>query len=272
MDGHGVEEARGRQAAQRVWTHWRDGTVMDALPADCRPAGRAAGYAAQAALPAAADRTVVGWKIAATSRAGQAHIAVDGPLAGRLLDGLVHADGAALSLRGNRMRVAEPEFVFGLGRTLAPRARPWGVEEVLDAVASLHTGLEVPDSRYADFARAGEAQLLADNACAGQFVLGPASVADWRAIDLAMHRVHGRVRRPDGSSWTREGTGANVLDDPRLALAWLANELSTLGLPLEAGQIVTTGTCMAPLEVAPGDAVEADFGVLGRVALRFADD
>jgi 2-keto-4-pentenoate hydratase len=29
---------------------------------------------------------------------------------------------------------------------------------------------------------------------------------------------------------------------------------------------------MPPLEIAPGDAVEADFGVLGRVTLRFAAD
>jgi len=260
------------QAACHVWRHWEDGSVMDALPPDCRPADRATGYAAQAALPRVGGRSLLGWKIAATSRAGQAHIAVGGPLAGRLLQGLVHGDGATLSLRGNRMRVAEPEFVFRLGHTLDARERPYGVEEVLDAVEALHSGLEVPDSRFADFARAGEAQLLADNACAGQFVLGPAAAADWRALDLAAHRATGRVRRADGSSWQREGVGANVLDDPRLALVWLANELSGLGLELASGQVVTTGTCMPPLEIAPGDAVEADFGVLGRVTLRFAAD
>jgi len=263
---------RAWQAACRVWRHWQDGTVMDALPPDCRPADRAAGYAAQAALPGVAGRASIGWKIAATSRAGQAHIAVGGPLAGRLLEGLTHGDGATLSLRGNRMRVAEPEFVFRLGRPLAPRQRPYGVEEVLDAVEALHVGLEVPDSRFADFTRAGEAQLLADNACAGQFVLGPAAAADCRALDLAAHRATGRVQRADGTRWQREGLGANVLDDPRLALAWLANELSGLGLELAAGQLVTTGTCMPPLQIAPGDAVEADFGALGRVALRFAAD
>jgi len=266
------DDPRALQAACRVWRHWEDGTVMDALPPDCRPVDRAAGYAAQAALAQVGGRSSLGWKIAATSRAGQAHIAVDGPLAGRLLEGRVHGDGATLSLRGNRMRVAEPEFVFRLGRTLPPRESPYGVEEVLDTVEALHVGLEVPDSRFADFTRAGEAQLLADNACAGQFVLGPAAAADWRALDLAAHRAIGRVRRADGSAWQREGLGANVLDDPRLALAWLANELSGLGLELAAGEVVTTGTCMPPLEIAPGDAVEADFGVLGRVTLRFAAD
>jgi len=63
----------------------------------------------------------------------------------------------------------------------------------------------------------------------------------------------------------RDGIGANVLGDPRVALAWLANELSALGITLRAGQVVTTGTCLVPLEIAPGDHVRMDFGALGRV-------
>jgi 2-keto-4-pentenoate hydratase len=59
-----------------------------------------------------------------------------------------------------------------------------------------------------------------------------------------------------------------VLGDPRVALTWLVNRLSSLGVTLEAGQAVTTGTCMPPLEIEAGDAVRADFGPLGQVALR----
>ena len=42
------------------------------------------------------------------------------------------------------------------------------------------------------------------------------------------------------------------------------------GVTLAAGQVATTGTCVALLEVAPGDEVSAEYGVLGRVGLRFA--
>ena len=69
----------------------------------------------------------------------------------------------------------------------------------------------------------GAAQLIADNACADYFVLGPPAPDGWQSIDLAAHRVTGRVN--DGAP--REGVGANVLGDPREALAWLVNELST---------------------------------------------
>jgi 2-keto-4-pentenoate hydratase len=65
------------------------------------------------------------------------------------------------------------------------------------------------------------------------------------------------------------GHGKNVLGDPRLALAWLANELRQLGVTLRAGEIVTTGTCHPPLPIQSGDLFEADFGVLGRVSVGF---
>lgn len=51
----------------------------------------------------------------------------------------------------------------------------------------------------------------------------------------------------------REGCGANVLGDPRLALTWRSNELSGHGITLAAAQVVTTGTCLMPLPVGAGE-------------------
>jgi 2-keto-4-pentenoate hydratase len=62
-----------------------------------------------------------------------------------------------------------------------------------------------------------------------------------------------------------------VLGDPRDALTWLANELRALGIALRAGDLISTGTCMVPLEVRPGDTVHADFGALGSLTLRLRD-
>jgi 2-keto-4-pentenoate hydratase len=64
--------------------------------------------------------------------------------------------------------------------------------------------------------------------------------------------------------------GSNVLGDPRIALTWLVNELSAIGVTLSAGKIVTTGTCLTPLEIQPADIVSMDFGLLGQVSCRFA--
>ncbi len=256
-----------RQAAQRLWDAWRGAGTIDALPASCRPVSRADGYAIQSELLALAGSGSYGWKIAATSEAGQHHIGVDGPLAGRLFADRIDVPGAAISLAGNRMRVAEVEFAFRMARTLEPRTGEYRIDEVLDAVDALLPSIEIPDSRFADFAQAGAAQLIADNACAWRFLAGPAAPESWRALDLAHYPVHVNV----GERYLRDGIGGNVLGDPRVALAWLANELSRHGMALQAGQVATTGTCLAPLQIQPGDQVVADFGRLGGVEVRFTD-
>ena len=258
-----------QEAASIIWNHWQSNTKLDELPEPLRPQNRQAGYAVQSMLPAVAARKVLGWKIAATSAVGQAHINVSGPMAGRILSGQVLQDGDKVPSQGNWMRVAEPEIAFVMQSDLTPRANAYSLEEVMQAVGALHPSLEIPNSRYSVFTAVGEAQLLADNACAHQFILGPKSPDVWRSIDLSKHRVQAQVSASNNTVWNREGSGAAVLGDPRIALTWLVNELSALGIGLYAGQFITTGTCMTPLELNPGDFVEADFGVLGRVGLRF---
>ncbi len=174
----------------------------------CRPGNRADGYAIQAHLERRTARPIAGWKIAATSKAGQQHINVDGPLAGRLLAERAFADGARLAFGANRMRVAETEFAFRMGRDLPPRQAPYGVDEVVAAVASLHPALEIPDSRYSDFTKVGASQLIADNACAHQVVFGAPATADWRSLDLAKHQVHGsRCRQARARRHRRQRIG-----------------------------------------------------------------
>jgi 2-keto-4-pentenoate hydratase len=256
---------RAQAAADMLWSSWQEGRRIAALPDDLRPGTRAEGYAVQALLERRSKSALFGWKIAATSRAGQEHIGVDGPIAGRLLAERVKPAGAQLQLDHNAMRVAEPEFAFRIGADLPPRSTAYTVEQVLAAVESLHPAIEVPDSRYENFAQVGAAQLIADNACAHEFVLGAASTASWRSLNLVEHEVMGVIN--DGAA--AKGKGANVLGDPRVALTWLANELSRLEITLRAGQTVTTGTCMVPLTVKPRDRVFVDFGILGTLTARF---
>jgi 2-keto-4-pentenoate hydratase len=251
-------------ASDLLYEHWMRGSVISGLPVDIKPATREQGYAIQARLDERSRSSVYGWKIAATSAAGQAHIGVDGPIAGRILAERVVPCAGVIPAGPNHMAVAEIEFAFRMGLDLDPRLEGFSVEEVLAAVETLHVAIEIPDSRYEDFAHVGAPQLIADNACAHYFVAAEASTADWRSIDLSTHRVVGRI---DGKI-EQDGSGASVLGDPRIALTWLANELSTLGITLQKGQTVTTGTCIPPLAISSGDLVTADFGSLGTATVR----
>jgi len=245
---------------------WREGRHTEGMPDTLRPATRVEAYAVQARVEKLSSRPLAGWKIAATSIAGQKHINVSGPMAGRLLAEKIVPVGNAVKLGANRMLVGEVEFVFRMGATLSPRTTPFEQAEVLAAVKALHLGIEVPDSRYLVFEKAGEEQIIADNACADQFVLGPQVTADWRGTDLAAHVVRGLSSR----GLVHDGRGANVLGGPLIALTWLANELSGLGVALERGQIVTTGTCCVPVPVLPGDTVTGDYGAFGRLEVTFS--
>ena len=252
-----------------LWRNWLDATRISELPVDCRPLDRPDGYAVQRALSSLAGQPTVGWKIAATSLAGQAHIGVDGPIAGCLFaDRVLNQDGGVLevSLNGNHMRLAEAEFGFRLGRDLPKRDRAYEMDEVLDAVDALHPTIELPDTRYEAVGAVGAAQLIADAACAWLLIVGAAAPGAWRALDLARHTV--AAFRNGGAAAT--GSGANVLGDPRIALVWLANELRVHGDGLRAGEIVTTGTCIAPVPLSPGDQFSADFGLVGVMEIRIA--
>jgi 2-keto-4-pentenoate hydratase len=251
-------------ASRTLHDHWHAGTKFSGLDDALRPRDRIEAYAIQAAIEKYSSESLFGWKIAATSEAGQKHINVDGPMAGRILAETVIPDGGRASMAGNEMRVAEPEFAFRMRVDLPARATPYTMQQVLDAVDTLHPAIEIPDSRFSDFASAGEAQLIADNACAHLFVPGPATSADWRTRDLVEERPVITMR---GQQFV--GHGKNVLGDPRIALTWLANELRQLGVTLKAGRIVTTGTCHPPLPIQSGDFCAADFGPLGKVSVGF---
>jgi 2-keto-4-pentenoate hydratase len=243
--------------------HWRKETRCENLVADLQPASKAAAYAVQAFMERQSAAALWGWKVAATSLAGQKHIGVTGPLAGRYIAERVVKSGQSIAFGRNHMKVAEVEFAFRLGADLPPRAMLYCEADVFGAVASLHPAIEIPDSRYDRFETVGEFALIADNACAHWLAIGEAAPDVWRDMDLAAFTPVGRIIGK--GEW--QGKGSNVLGSPCIAMTWLANELSALGIGLKAGQTVTTGTCLVPMAIAAGDRVEGDLGVLGQVVV-----
>ena len=254
-------------AATALWEATSGARLISALPERAIPRTRAEGYAAQQALARLSGQQPYGWKIASTSVAGQKHLNVDGPLAGRLFLNQVLPMSLPVSLAGNGMKLGEAEFAFRIAKDLPPHSNAYSVAEVMASVAALHAAIELPDSRFSDYRQVGVPSLIADNACAREFILGDEVRMDWHRLDLANHPV--TVQRNGEPNC--DGIGANVLGDPRIALTWLANELNIYGLMLRAGETVTTGTCVVPFALAPGDQFTADFGALGSVGISIAN-
>ena len=260
----GQMNKKTNEAAALLWKAWMSGDQLDALPPMCRPHTVEEGYAVQDALVAASNDEVAGYKIAATSKAGQAHIGIDHPISGRLLQKRMLTNGVTATLDGNFMTVAEAEFVFEFKADMPVSNTPLDWQTVMESVGALYLGIEMPSSRFAHFASVGAPHLISETACAHWMVLGPEVRIDWRQRDLAEHPVRVLI---DGECVV-EGKGADALGDPRFALTWQVNQLMGRGIGIKAGQIVTTGVCGKPVPVAAGNHVVADFGDFGTAEVR----
>src|SRR5215217_1613252 len=71
-----MTDAQIQAAADCLWDHWNRVGRMTQLPDSIRPQSREAGYAVQARLNRRSAFPLFGWKIAATSKAGQTHLGV----------------------------------------------------------------------------------------------------------------------------------------------------------------------------------------------------
>ena len=253
------------EAARLLWENWDTGILLEDLRQHFCLEEETDGHAIQKALPAIAEQPHAGWKIAATSLGGQKHINVNGPISGRLLSGRILAEGEECSLAANSMGVMEAEFAFRFGETVPLRDSAYTPEEVLARVSELRLAIELPDSRFKDFTSVGKAHLVADNACAWWLLEGRKVESGWRETDLSDHVVNVFLN----GKLAAEGRGSNVLGDPRKALAWLVNDVTSRGETIGKGELVTTGTCIIPVPVKSGDQVLADFGSFGTVEIRF---
>ena len=65
------------------------------------------------------------------------------------------------------------------------------------------------------------------------------------------------------------GAGAAALGSPVNAVAWLANTLGRLGIPLKAGEVILSGSLAAMFTVKAGDNLRVTIGGLGGCSVRF---
>ena len=161
--------------------------------------------------------------------------------------------------------IPEVEYQARLGTDLPPRAKPYTVEEVADAVASLHPGLELAECRFIHDRRSRRCRPSWPTARARAPSSTVPRSTDWRTRDIAGQEAtlssNGKLRR--------KGTAAAALDHPMVPLTWLANELSRTGVGMKAGQMISTGTLTGMLAPKPGETYVADFGPFGSVTLTF---
>lgn len=217
----------------------------------------ATGYAVQDHLRSQAS-AIAGWKLGVTSRAKQSQVGVHEPIRGFLAAAGALDLGEPLDTGQLIAPRAEPEIAFLLGRDLEGPAVT--AAQVLAATAGVATAIEVLDSRFLDY-RFTMADVVADNASAGRFVVGPP--APPAGIDLALVGVV----LEHGGEVVATAAGAASLGHPAAAVAWLVRDLARAGEGLLAGQVVLSGGLTAAEPVSAGQVVVATVDRLGVVEL-----
>lgn len=242
----------------------REGQQQSGLRDDLVPPDNETAYRIAGLVEEQLGWQVAGWKIAATKEEMQKALRTDRPIYGRVYAPNVRPSPVELEHSLLCSPIPEVEYQAKLGADLPPREKPYSRDEVTDAVASLHPGLELAECRFIhdeDFPPLPA--VLADGAGGSTIIYGPA-IENWWEVDISGQEVtlycNGEKRR--------SGTALAALDHPMVSLTWLANELSRTGVGLKTGQMISTGTMTGMLRPKPGQTYLADFGPFGEVTLK----
>jgi len=204
----------------------------------------------------AAGEKPLGWKLGFGSAAAMEKLGLDRPLVGFLTDAGVLADGARVPVGGWAAPALEPELAVHLARDIGGDASR---DEVQAAIGGLSAAIELAD---VDPPPADAAAILAGNIFHRHVILGSVDRGRTSADGIvgALERDGEEVARTD----TPEALTGRLADVLRLTAAALAAS----GERLSAGEVVITGSVVAPLPVAPGQVVSAHLHPLGSLSVE----
>lgn len=208
----------------------------------------------------AAGAKLIGHKVGLTSKAMQRSSEINEPDYGYLFEDMMVSDGASLQHANYCAPRVEVELAFILGKPL--KGPGVGLTDVLRATEYVVPAMEIVDARVMNPRKIFDT--ISDNGAAAGIVVGGRPIGP---MDVDLRWVGGILYR--NAEIEETGLAAGVLGHPAMGVAWLANKLGSMGTPLEAGHLVLAGSFTRVIWAQKGDAVHADFGPLGGVAVQF---
>jgi 2-keto-4-pentenoate hydratase len=168
-------------------------------------------------------------------------------------------DGKAMHMIG-----VEIEISFHIVRDIAVRDKAVDREEALAAVGDAFVGMEVVDTRLADFKQVDPEWLLADNQMNHALVVGE-KVTNWLGLDWPDLQVRLAI---DGGTVVDQRGGLGAVD-PLRPLAWMIDHAVRRRGGIRKGQAITTGSWTGLRYFAPGTRARGEFAGLGAVEASF---
>jgi 2-oxo-hept-3-ene-1,7-dioate hydratase len=210
---------------------------------------------------------LIGYKIGLTSRVMQRAMHIDTPDFGVLLESMAFSNNSDITHADFTDPRIEVELAFVLKQRLF--GDKLGIDDVMNATDYIVPALELIAARsYRVDPQSGYTRTvmdtIADNAANAGIIMGDEHFSPG-SLDL---RWCGALLYRNGSI-EETGLAAAVLDHPANGICWLAKRFAAHGIALEPGQILLSGSFTAPVVLAPGDVIRADYGPLGEISCRF---
>ena len=203
---------------------------------------------------------LVGYKAAVTNAKAQAERGMSGPMVGALLTSAVLPEGPRVPFVADARNAIEGEVGVILKADLpGPNVTPM---DALMAIGGYMPAIEVAVQPKG--VKRSTQMTYATHKSAGWVIFGGPITAphgiDLRTEGMTLY-INGEVRAT--------ATAAEVLGDPLISVAAIANHVHKYGGCLRAGDKMITGSINQPIDLAPGDDVRFDFTRLGSVGCRF---
>ena len=245
--------------AQELLLAHASGQILPVLPSS-RDSGfdLSTAYAVEAELVRlrrATGRTTVGRKVGFANKALWRMLRLETLVWAHMYDDTVrYADHnvASLSLKHTWRPKIEPEIVFKMKRPVSPaESDPLAL---LEAVEWLALGFEIIDCVFAA-EKFQPADFVADFGFHSALVVGMPRRIDPEIIPALVDQLaRFKVRLLKDGQLIEEGSGKNALRSPAACLSELVSAMSRASAaPLEAGELVSSGTLTESQRIIPGE-------------------
>ena len=250
--------------ANELWQARKSGSVCE-FPS--QPLSVAQAYELQFAATKASSEQVIGYKIGATSDETLGLLGLSEPFHGPIFSTnctfTQAGDVLELPLLVAHNPRVEAEFVACLKNPVKRNDKDIKLEALLEHIAWVAPGFEFVGSRYTPPEGSPGTSVIGDFGAHQHSVIG-APYHNWHALDLRTHEVDLSI---NNQVVAKGHSGLSIYGHPLEFVCWLLNQ-PAMAEGLQAGQLISCGTCTGALPVSSGDSVEANYGMLGALKVE----
>lgn len=225
-----------------------------------------AGYASQDAAIAMWPTRVAGWKVGKIPDAWLARMGEErlvGPIFEDAVQRVLPGEAAGFAVIAGGFAAVEAEFVFRLGVDAPVGKTAWTDDEALALIDTLLVGAELAGSPLPRINDLGPAVVVSDFGNNAGLILGP-PVPEWRRM-LGTLEQDLRCETAIDGVIVGSGRASDIAGGLVAALRFALARCARRGMPLRAGQLVSTGAATGIHDIRAGQQARVTFDGIGEI-------